>query len=128
MKFPCIEHEQKGNSGGYANTRMAGRQQIMMHRLVFLYNYGYLPDVVQHRCDNPRCINPLHLEAGTLKSNAQDAAKKGRLTRVRRRLTDAQAREIYLSTDSQEVLAKRYNVSRGVIRGIRYNKTYREAT
>ena len=127
MKFPCIDHEQTGNSGGYANTRTTGRKQIMWHRLVFLQNYGYLPPVVMHRCHNPRCINPLHLEAGTIQRNTQDAASLGRLTRVRRRLTDEQAREVYWSEDSQQVLAKRYGVSRGVIRGIKYHKYYREA-
>lgn len=32
-----------------------------------------------HLCDNPRCIEPTHLQLGTHKDNSQDAKKKGRM-------------------------------------------------
>jgi predicted XRE-type DNA-binding protein len=31
-----------------------------------------------HICDNPKCINPDHLKAGTFKENSQDMSRKGR--------------------------------------------------
>jgi len=35
--------------------------------------------VACHTCDNPRCVNPLHIWPGTMKENTADAIRKGRL-------------------------------------------------
>jgi hypothetical protein len=36
---------------------------------------GYL---IRHKCDNPKCINPDHLETGTDYDNVQDMIERGR--------------------------------------------------
>lgn len=54
------------------------------------YSYEYHNNVkldskmfVCHKCDNPRCVNPDHLFAGTAKDNHEDKKAKGRLPLIR---------------------------------------------
>ena len=39
---------------------------------------GFMPEVVMHVCDNPSCVRPDHLKAGTYKENTADMFAKGR--------------------------------------------------
>lgn len=34
---------------------------------------------ILHDCDNPACVNPMHLKLGTQKDNMQDCSKRGRI-------------------------------------------------
>lgn len=51
-----------------------------LHRLSYILNYGIIKNkklVVMHKCDNPPCFNPKHLELGTRQKNVQDAIDRG---------------------------------------------------
>lgn len=77
MKSDCILHKQKGNKDGYASTNRKVNgvmRNLLMHRVKFCDFHGISIDEIagleiRHTCDNPRCINPLHLVTGTHADN-----------------------------------------------------------
>lgn len=53
---------------------------ILASRASWQLHYGPIPDGLDilHRCDNPSCVRPDHLFAGTASDNFQDMLRKGR--------------------------------------------------
>lgn len=85
--------------------------------------------IVRHKCDNPSCVNPDHLEVGTLSDNAQDAIARGRRRLGEKsymaKLTEAQAIEALKSKESPTVLAKRFGVTRQCIGMLRHKHSWK---
>lgn len=137
----CIEHTQKGNRGGYGATTIKGRTYAL-HRLTYANSVGVditalSGVVVRHTCDNPRCINPDHLIAGTQADNIRDRVERGR-GRVPKgeahhanRLTATQVwliRNRYIprcKVNGTHALAKEFDVHQSVISRIVNNRIWR---
>ena len=72
------------NATGYGTIGKGGRGNgiYLAHRVSFELHHGPIPDglFVIHSCDNPPCVNPAHLRAGTSRDNMQDAISRGRWT------------------------------------------------
>lgn len=68
------------NTHGYGQAQHAGRT-YGAHRLMFMLLHpktNIEGKLICHHCDNPRCINPDHLYAGTPLSNMRDMISRGR--------------------------------------------------
>lgn len=76
------------NSSGYGRAYVLGNEKRLAHRCAYAIEHGEVPAgmVVMHTCDNPACVNPAHLQLGTVADNIQDKMAKGR-QRLGSRLT-----------------------------------------
>ena len=126
-----------GKGYGRVGLGGAGAKEILAHRLSYQMHKGPIPEgmVVMHKCDNPRCVNPDHLDAGTQSQNIKDAFSRGRKlmpTKKARgeecgasKLMEADVLNIRESKLSFSKLAAAYGVNKSTIERIKYRKTWR---
>lgn len=143
MHEGCIEWLGATNSSGYGTVVWEGKCYTAHRLSAYLSGMVDSPSApkdkknggfVLHKCDNPRCINPKHLEVGTYSKNQRDAYKRNRRRQPRgeyhanAKLTYAQAAEIrarYAAGEYQVPLAKEYGVSQRAVSLIVRGETYK---
>lgn len=88
--------------------------------------------LVLHSCDNPPCVNPLHLRVGTHLENCADAVNRDRTLFGERNFNAKLTSEIVAAIMSDHrgssALARIYGVSDATIQAVRTGKTWRRVT
>lgn len=130
----CMEWQGGVNKEGYAACAAYGLfSSQLLHREVFALVKGGRPPVVMHACDNPLCINPEHLFAGTPESNLIDAWLKGRQATGERngnaKLTKKQVAQIRRCREAHGLtyrqLANKFDISETTIWRVLLRKNWR---
>lgn len=123
----CWEWTASRDQAGYGLFKLTTDTLKRAHRLVM----GDPDGCVLHRCDNPPCVNPLHLYVGTKKDNAGDRESRGRgvVPRLKGeghpqcKLTDGQAEQIKAlaqkGTVSQRRIAAMFGISQAHVSEIK---------
>jgi len=117
---------------GYGQVSVNGEMRSP-HRFAYETWVGPIPEEmhVLHSCDNPPCINPLHLRVGTHADNMQDRKIRGRAPDHRgerhpgAKLTWEKVEEIRASQKSNKELASKYGVDPAAIHAVRTGRSWK---
>lgn len=128
----CIEWTEMTDRDGYGRFSFDNRT-MRAHRVSFELHNGPIPygAVIRHTCDNPPCVNPMHLTIGSVTDNNRDRVVRDRSAKGERsgvaKLTADQVREIRSLhlVATREELARRFGVSVANIDKITARKTWR---
>lgn len=79
----CWEWNSGVDKNGYGWMRaFKNHRNFLAHRVSYIIYIGDLnskDELVCHKCDNPKCVNPFHLFKGTHRDNIHDGQFKGRI-------------------------------------------------
>lgn len=122
----CVPWPGGRNEAGYGLIRSGGKSepQVRVTRVVYEHFHGPVPDdsrVVMHTCDNPPCVNPWHLVAGTDGDNMTDKMLKGR---AGKKLTPDAVRLIRADSRASRVVAAEHGISHTLVKHIRSRKVW----
>lgn len=133
----CWEWTGLRSRRGYGRMRVAGGPTSAAHRYAMFVRIGTLDDeTARHRCDNPPCCNPEHLEPGSQLENVADRNERGRTATGNRtrsgQLTDEQVvairfRAEYLQ-ESYRSIAEDYPIQIEAVRRVVLGTTYTNVT
>ena len=124
-----------------ASTRSGHKQlsvnnrMVLAHRIAYEIHVGPIPEgsVVRHTCDNPPCVRPSHLVAGTVADNNRDRDERGRAAALKgsangsSKLTEnaiQELRRLRASGLSQRQAGQRLGVTQSTVSLIERGKTW----
>lgn len=127
----CWEWQANRTRQGYGVFWLNGKNR-RANRVAYAIAHGPVPDgfVVRHKCDNPRCCNPYHLEAGSQKDNVADMVIRGRRALTIgesngcAKLTDDNIREIRRDQRRQAQIAADHNATQSLVSLIKNGKIW----
>lgn len=101
------------------------------HRISWIMHYGPIPPgkLVLHKCDNKRCVNPMHLYLGNHSRNMLDWVDRSPNARKGKRIStfsipDANTmKQLYLSGKTYKDISGKYNVDTKTVWNIVNNIT-----
>lgn len=133
LDTPCWEWCGPKDKNGYGlSSTGIWKKTVFTHRASYEHFLGPIPKglLVRHKCDNPPCMNPGHLELGTHADNAQDREDRQRSRTGEKhplaKLDWVKVREIRASEEPTTVLASRYGVHPKAIFMVRSRQTWKE--
>ena len=131
----CVEFTGTLSKGYGVVYCLAQDKLLKALRVSYCVHHGLTLDsikdyVVMHKCDNAACINPLHLQLGTVLDNNADRATKGRSADRRgancptAKLTPELVKEIRIAKGTCIQIGKRYGVSAKCVNNIQRRITW----
>ena len=63
------------NKNGYGRMSLwieGVQKNLLKHRVAYWEKYGEYPELIRHKCNNPKCYNADHLESGNYRDNRLD--------------------------------------------------------
>jgi hypothetical protein len=88
------------------------------YRKFYEDRYGPTPGHLHHRCENPPCVNPEHLES----------LSKGEHSRRHRKLTRSQIEAVRTSNEPQRAIAALFGISKTQVGRIRRGESCTDVT
>lgn len=130
----CWPWEGNRDIEGYGRLKIyVPKNVVKAHRQMWVFTFGDIPQgqVVRHKCDNPPCVNPSHLELGSSVDNRMDAVKRGRAAKGEQnglsKLTEIEVlaiRQLHREGFNNEEIAVGFGVRRTSIRSILLGRTW----
>jgi hypothetical protein len=129
----CWEWKGARDNRGYGRINVKDTP-FLAHRLAYQFSVGDPGEKhIRHKCDNPSCVRPSHLQIGTHVENMADKMARGRhrfgtslgVKHGLSKLDDDKVRAIRASTDPIRTIAAQHSVSMTTISDVRNRRIWR---